>query len=333
MKILRKIKWPLLIALFLFASVYYWDVLENILDEIKKLPFSVLLISLALGTGFFVFEGKIIQSLANKYVSSFSYRQGLECAYYCAFYRFTTLGTGTGISEVYYLSKSGVPASKATGVGLVQYAFQKITIAVYGAVSFIAFSESLSSAIRPYAKFIAIGTIITASVATFLISASTSKKLASFLILILDRIAARFVKYRTRIDEAKKSITTLHGAGSLLLKDRKRLAILLTSNVFKLTCWYLIPATVLYKQSSLSIGSLLALMAICNMLAGVIPAPSGVGPLEFTFFLLFGKVADIGLVGSSFITYRFSSWIFPFLVGFVFIGLRKIGVRPGSSSE
>lgn len=323
MKLFKKIKWPILIVLLLFASVYYWDVLKDILSEISKLPSITLFISLALGAGFFVFEGKIIQSLANKYVPRFSYIQGVECAYYCAFYRFTTLGTGTGISEVYYLSKSGVPASKATGVGLVQYAFQKIAIAVYGTASFFVFSDSLSSAIGPYAKFIAIGTIVTALVATVLISISTSEKLASLLILALSRISGRFEKHNAKIDGAKKGIATLQEAGSILLKDKRRLSILMSSNIGKLTCWYLIPATILYKSSGMSILSLLGLMAICNMLAGVIPAPSGVGPLEFAFFLLFRNVGDIGAVGSAFIAYRFSSWIFPAIVGLIVIGFRK----------
>lgn len=333
MKILKKMKWLIFAALILLASIYYWDTIKNIVVEVKKLPSSLLVICLALGSGFFVFEGKIIQFLANKYVPSFRYRQGLECAYYCAFYRFATLGTGTGVAEVYYLSKSGIPASKATGIGVIQYAFQKIVIALYGSVGYLLFSNSLSSVTEPYSVFVVTGLLITVTVSASLIAIGISRKLSAIVILLLDKLSLKFARYRSKIESAQKSIVTLQEASSNIVRDKKKLLLLSISNICKLTCWYLIPAIILYRTSDMSIWSLTALMAICNMLAGVIPSPSGVGALEFTFFLLFSKIDALGTVGSAFIMYRFATWIFPFIVGFLIIGLKKIGVRPGLSDE
>lgn len=71
------------------------------------------------------------------------------------------------------------------------------------------------------------------------------------------------------------------------MTHKKRFLVLLGLNLMKLIVIYLIPAYILKDISVLNIPQSVMLMAIAYMLAGVIPAPSGIGSLEFVFLLFF----------------------------------------------
>ena len=93
----------------------------------------------------------------------------------------------------------------------------------------------------------------------------------------------------------------------------------------KLVLFYAIP--VFLFQKNLPLCNVLPrweecifLMAVVYMLSGVIPAPSGVGSLEFVFLLFFSRFAGTQIAVPAILVFRFVTWIFPFAVG----GLLKV---------
>ena len=52
-----------------------------------------------------VVEGWINYSFAKQYNPQFTYRMGVESAFYCSFYRVATLGSGAGVAAVYYFNE------------------------------------------------------------------------------------------------------------------------------------------------------------------------------------------------------------------------------------
>mgnify|MGYP006949003448 FL=1 len=56
-------------------------------------------------------------------------------------------------------------------------------------------------------------------------------------------------------------------------------------------------------------------MAIAYMLAGVIPAPSGIGSLEFVFLLFFNCFAGEMYTVPAILVFRFTTWLVPFIIG------------------
>ena len=57
------------------------------------------------------------------------------------------------------------------------------------------------------------------------------------------------------------------------------------------------------------------LMAISYMLAGVLPAPSGIGSLEFVFLLFFTRFAKESTAVPAILVFRLMIWIVPFAIG------------------
>ena len=86
--------------------------------------------------GIFLAEGGVIAALARSYTDAVSFGSGVACALYCSFFRLITFGSGSGIAEVYYLNRKGMKGAEATGMSLVQYLIQKITLCLMGALSF-----------------------------------------------------------------------------------------------------------------------------------------------------------------------------------------------------
>lgn len=57
------------------------------------------------GVMYNVVEGWINYSFAKQYNPQFTYRMGVESAFYCSFYRVATLGSGAGVAAVYYFNE------------------------------------------------------------------------------------------------------------------------------------------------------------------------------------------------------------------------------------
>ncbi|NDL68415.1 lysylphosphatidylglycerol synthase transmembrane domain-containing protein [Anaerotalea alkaliphila] len=329
----NQIKWLLLLAFLAGLAYFQQDTLGAIAAAARQLPVPRVLLALALSTGFFLLEGEIVRLLASGYRESFSYRHGLACAYYCAFYRLLTLGAGTGLAEIHYLHRHKLPLSKATGMAMVQYTQYKIGIAAYGTLCYLLLYLPLDHVLRPYRTYIGIGILITVLIASGLIAVSVSCRLSALLFGLLRKAAGNREKTLARVGRMEAHAAVLHSASVLLLKDRRKLLQLFLLNTGKLSCWYLIPAVLLSPATGAGLLEMMALMAVCNMLAGVLPAPSGIGSLEFTFFLLFGSLGGVGALGSAILMYRFLTWMLPFAIGTLVLGAQKKSPRPHSSSK
>ena len=68
----------------------------------------------------------------------------------------------------------------------------------------------------------------------------------------------------------------------------------------------------------------LTVTSLAMILAGSIPAPAGIASVEFVYTLLFSVIANSIKSVSSMLIYRFSSFIVPFLVGGLYVILRKV---------
>ena len=135
----------------LFCFYHYPEILGDILNELSRTSAEKIgELVIILSAGYFVLEGLVIKILAVKYDPEFSLAQGTSCAYYCCFYKMITFGSGGGIAEIYYLNKRGVPAAKATGMDLVQYMLQRMSIVVYGLLCVLVFFKDVKEPLEGY---------------------------------------------------------------------------------------------------------------------------------------------------------------------------------------
>jgi uncharacterized membrane protein YbhN (UPF0104 family) len=322
-KNIRIERWLIVIMITLAITIYYRGTLGDILFEIGNLPASMTAISLLFTAIFYITEGKLIQYVASRYVTGFTWKQGTSIAYISSFYRLLTMGAAAGPAEIYYLHQEAIPLPRATGMCLVKYIIHRITIALYGIISYLALSQEMKSLLWPYRNYILIGCLITAIFTVILITVCTSERFSGLIIRLLEKIPLKKTGLREKINKLKKSILLLQEESTFLLADKRKILWIFILNIEKQTCYYLIPAILLYHRSNIQVLDVIALMAICNMLAGVLPAPSGIGSLEFVFLQLFRTLTETGIAASVILMYRFVTWMTPFAIGGIFIAIHK----------
>lgn len=95
-------------------------------------------------------------------------------------------------------------------------------------------------------------------------------------------------------------------------------------NFVKLLFWYGIPFLILYPYHIMTFWQIITLSSLSVMLAAVIPSPAGIGALEFVMILLFSQKTGGELAACVSILYRFATFVFPFIIGGVYIFVRKL---------
>jgi len=318
------IKWAIIMVILVI--VYLWkksEILEAI-DEMKNHPFWVSLLCLAATTLHFVVEGRIIHNMTMYEKRQMTWWEAFKCGLYCAFYKFISLGSLSGIAEVYYISKHDIEPGRASGITLVQYAYQKLGITILGTVSFICLYFSGVSTVEKYAKFGILGSVIALGIVLLLITLSASKKFATILIKIVEKIFEKILKkYKDKSKELIEQIQTFNDAG-LYFWQHKTLCLRVTLlKMLKMSLWYSIAAIVVCASNKANPLECIALMATANMIGTVMVAPAGAGTLEFVVALLFAPL--FGATSATVaIMYRFYSMVVPFLFGaFVFAADKK----------
>lgn len=155
-------------------------------------------------------EGWVTYSFVHKYDQSFKYRHGVESAFYACFYRVVTLGSGAGISVVYFLNGKGISYSSATGLYMMEYVLHKISIALFSALLLIVQFQFIHAYIETHISLLLTGYAITMMISFFLILFCLSKFVHKKLIWLMEAIDQKFShKWQKQIQSAKQYMQML----------------------------------------------------------------------------------------------------------------------------
>lgn len=128
------IKIVFVVALIGIILYTFRDSADSIVEQICSTSFYVLAAIALSSVVYHLLEAWITYSLARRYNPKFRYREAVYCAFYCSFYRLSTLGSGTGVAAIVYLGKKNVGYSEATGLYMIQYVFHKVGIALFSGI-------------------------------------------------------------------------------------------------------------------------------------------------------------------------------------------------------
>jgi len=327
-KFLNKVtlKWFLLIALVAFAFWFYKDSMQEIWHGIRSMSLLQIAGSVLLAAVSVITEGLIIRTFACAFSPSFPLKQGVRIAYLCEFYRMLTLGSGSGVAEILYLQREGISYGRGTGMTLLQYVLKKVGIMVLGITGFavLLWNGDTGEILRDYRGAMVTGIAITVVIVAALAMVALSVTVKNWLVAILDFIREKVPRQQERLKEWREQLILLNETGKALYAEKKRLAVLLLLEMLKLAVTYMIPVFVLKGKTSLTWAQGILLMAVTYMLSGVIPAPSGIGSLEFVFVLFFGKFALEADAIPAILVFRFSTWLVPFGIGAILYFKEKI---------
>ena len=143
------------------------------------------------------------------------------------------------------------------------------------------------------------------------------------LVLICNRIFKR-QKLRDIVDKVNNQVYSLRGAIQTFIRDRKAVIRVFFSNMAKLAAWYFLPYFILVQDyPDIDIWLTVALISFTVILGGILPAPGGIGGIEFVYVLLFRNVVGRVDAVSSLLLYRYATYLLPFLIGMVYVLFNK----------
>lgn len=310
------IKWAVILGLIGIAVAKNLDFVSSAIKEIQKTTRAELIWCIFLANIFFVVEGNIHRLITKTGDKPVSIWKGIVCSYMCAFYRLATLGSGSGVAQVYYYNINGISASTGTGMALSQYTMQKISIGLFGIISYFTVISMGDERIEKYSKYMLLGTIVIAMICIFLLAITISKTISDFVVKLGRKIIKENSKLYSKLDKADESIKCLQEQGRKIWRNKLLFIELMLLNIAKFSCWYAIIGVLLTDDFDVELLTCILLMAICNMIGCVMVAPSGVGTLEFVFAIFFAAIIpNKKAIAATIVVYRFFTWIVPFVIG------------------
>ena len=203
-----------------------------------------------------------------------------------------------------------------TALHMIMYKLAVITYALAGLlIQFSLFYSNSPSMIW----FIIAGILLTIVIVAFLLAMSVSLNVQIFFVSLSNKLF-KSERLRKWVDTCNQQIYSLRETVQTIIQDRTALLRIYLWNMLKLVFWYVLPYLILIENHP-KIDFLLTIsfISFAVVLSGVIPTPAGIGSFEFVYLLLFRPVVGTVDAVSSLLLYRFSSFILPFLYGFVYV--------------
>ncbi|MDD7415809.1 MAG: hypothetical protein SPI86_01300 [Treponemataceae bacterium] len=300
-----------LLVLVLIVIVFFWkkELIINAFSEISNMRLVPILLCFLFSFGYVFFDG-----LATQTFSGVSFWAAQKSAMFCSFYKLITLGSGSGVAEVYFLSTQGVKAERGTGVMMIQYAVHKTVVTFLGLLSFAVLYCRGIETIHQRSVFIIVCSILSLLTVSVLIMIAVSKRITSFFIKLIRLILKR---HPEKAEEFSEKLIAFNTCGKELVRDKKAIVLTFLIDILKMICWYAIPMVIFKSRMDCSVFYCLLMMGLIIMLSGSMFMPAGVGTLEYLFSLFFAQ--DFGVIAATaVILYRFFSMIVPFALGIPF---------------
>ncbi|MCI5873436.1 MAG: lysylphosphatidylglycerol synthase transmembrane domain-containing protein [Clostridiales bacterium] len=315
--------------LFVGAIIYtFRDTAGPIMEQLAKTMPSVIIGICAMTVGYHLMEGLITMLLAREYNPDFSYGKGVGNAFFCSFYRVATLGSGAGVAAVIYLGENGVEHSIGFGLYMLQYAFHKISIALFSVIFFCVSWNYMYAHFSSYMWLLMAGYAVTIIITLILILLCCSTAFHKVLFQFLDWLDRKLNRrFDVQIASLRGECQMLERASKHIIKKKRLVVEVILLSTVRNAFWYGIPYLIFAGHTEVTLVQTMAVTSLSIMLAAVIPAPGGIGSTELVFTSLFAGIVGTGLAGSAALLYRFATFIFPFILGLFIVIARRIQGR------
>lgn len=308
-------KFIFIAAVLILVCFIFKDSFPSIISELSQTKMSTVVLICLCAFGYNLAEGVIFTYMAGRYDPKFRLKDGIAYSYYTAFYRTITVGSGTAAAAVYFLYKKQIGAPEGLALATLQYVLHRVAAALFGGLGFLVCAGFMNEYYGRYKAALFAGYGVTACLCLFLILLCISEKFHHLLICAARKID-RKKKHTEKIDDLEEKSRTLREQTKYMLRGPKRLAVILFLELLKLGAWYVIPYITI-RPEGLSVLEVSCVTSLVLILAGVIPAPGGLGTTEGLFILFFSRLTDSITAASSMLLYRFATYMLPCLAGAV----------------
>ncbi|MHC9000774.1 lysylphosphatidylglycerol synthase transmembrane domain-containing protein [Enterococcus bulliens] len=289
----------------------------SIVEELLHTKLALVIGLIVLGLAYQLIEGVLIKQIIRR--PHFSVVDGIFTSLYVAFYRVVTFGAGTFISEVAFYHKKKISYSESVGLAMFRLMLYKLTLVVYAVFSLLLFGSILYTTQSKAFWFVLLGSIMTLSIVALLLLLTFSQTIQAWNTKLAKQIL-RKPKWIQKIDEFNAQVDALRQTVKILLLTPRVFFQLLLISLVKLATWYLIPVLYLYfNPNDVSFFFVFGAISFAVILAGVLPAPAGIGSFEFVYLFMFQPLFGTVETASSLVLYRFATYVLPFLLGAVYV--------------
>ena len=212
-----------------------------------------------------------------------------------------------------YLYHRGLKAGSGLGLMSIQYLMHKTAVVLLAAVFLITDWKWIHAWLPDIAPYLVFAFIICAAVILEKLLVYSWEKMKMLVQYLIGKLPDRG-KWIGRKQSWLDNIDILYAQTHGLLRDRKKMLLILLVEVGKLLLLYLVPliCAVLLGLEQPGIYHMLGLGALMFMLSNALPNIAGMGSIEFSFLLIFSTFfGDMTL--SVLLLYRLATYYMPFL--------------------
>ncbi|WP_371025146.1 lysylphosphatidylglycerol synthase transmembrane domain-containing protein [Paraclostridium ghonii] len=282
----------------------------NILSKIIKIiNIKYIMLGFACILMYIILEAYIIKIILNSIhhtkSKSLSFNIGTMGLYYNLV---TPLASGSQPMQIYALTKSKVPGSKATAVIVNKTVIFQTVVTIYCGILLLNHYVYLEKELNSVIILVATGMIMNVLALSFgiliIYSPKKTKKIVNLALNILKKIKI-FKGLENKQKNVNQFIDEYNYSIKLFLNDKKSLIKSLVFTFIQLTLYFSI-AYCVYRSLSLnsqSYGNMITLQAFLYMAVSPVPTPGNVGANEIAFFTIFKDVIPKDLLGYSVFLY------------------------------
>lgn len=311
----------IIVIIYLIIHVFKGEI-GKVFNQLFQTNPLILALVLILGILYLMCEGYMIKQLAASFSNQFTTKMGICCASSVAFFRVVTFGSGTTISEVLFYRSKGMDTSDGIGMTILHMIFYKTALLLTSICALFYTYSWLTHTFHHVLLFLILGMILTLLMIVLLLFITLKENWHRRLVTFLDRKIKR-ASWRQKLKKFNEQVISLRASVQKMIAEPAHVFFVFVLNIGKLFFWYSIPYIVLHQESNISYLFSISLVALTLILSGVIPTPAGIGSFEFVYMLLFRPVVGTVLAISSLLLYRFASYIFPFICGMIYEGMKK----------
>lgn len=324
----------IIVLIIITILVLYFSLKDNFnetIDQISNMNILFVLLSFLLLIIFWIFRAYPMYSFAHKFNKDFKYKDAFHLVLRTQFFNAVTpFATGGQPYQIYYLKKSKLEYTTATGVVLANFIVYQIALILLGLVALIVSNIfNIFSNAQILSKFIALGFLMNTLVIILMFVLSFAKKLdkkvMNFGINVLYRL--KLVKDKQkRLDKWDKNINDFHEGALILVKDKKNFIKNIIYNFIALSSLYLIPLFVLYATgdfNSFSAWEAIVSSAYVMLIGSFVPIPGGTGGLEYGFTQFYGNFISGAKLSAIMLIWRFITYYFGMIVGAISLNIKR----------
>lgn len=318
----RKIMVRLLQAaiIILMAVILYFmfkDSYKDILQQLSKTNMLLFILIVVLGNTFYFADAFVYTYLFKREKQNQRFLRCLAMSYMGVFFNVTTFGAGIKPAQVMYAHNKGTDVGKALGITSTPYIYHKTVIVVYAVVMLIFNNKFVVERFSSTFGYIYAGVFLSLGIIIFLILICSSEWFHKLVFKLLYKTIGK-TRFIGVIDIAKTQVDILRDATKQIIKNPLIWLRIGAIDIFKMSCWYVIPIVSLYaaggELGGITVAQALTITSLMQLIMGVIPTSGGVGSLEVVFSLMFAAVFGSVMTGACVVLYRLGTYYIPFLI-------------------